>query len=190
MDQPEVPRSESRRSYSDLIANAAIVLMCLTVVAYLGQKLLAKPPQPTVISPYRAGESFDLISEKERPSSDRTLIMVVRSGCQFCTESMPFYKRLLDQNPAPDQRRIVVMSTDPVPTATSYLSTHGIEGLQVLPLPIAAKTHINGTPTLVLVDRSWKVLKAWNGKLNPEQERELESSWKVTESQQGRPPGL
>jgi hypothetical protein len=97
-------------------------------------------------------------------SSSRTIILVLRKGCHFCDDSMPFYRKLYQQ------------------TQTGHISAKMVfpdsaddvgEVLRTQSLPIAAISRVSpatvkvvGTPTLILVDKNRRVEQAWVGQQN------------------------
>ena len=104
-------------------------------------------------------------------NSARTAVLVLRSTCIFCTESMPFYRQLSEFR-SPERFALVVLSPEPDEVTRRYLASHSL-------LVDAARRHTGAeiptraTPTLVLVDRTGRVEKSWLGKLNSDQQEEL-----------------
>lgn len=100
----------------------------------------------------------------------RTLLLVLQSDCEFCQQSVPFYRRLLDQDTDEIQNAVVAPARDV--EMSPYLLSEGIipDTLAfvengVVPVPV--------TPTLLLVDSTGSVIHAWIGVLEPEQEAEV-----------------
>jgi hypothetical protein len=78
-----------------------------------------------------------------------TALVFVRSTCRFCSNSMPFYKRLVDV--ADDAHRIVFVTDEPVSVIRSYLSNHDVEARAVISAPFPVD--VDSTPTILVIDR-------------------------------------
>jgi len=104
-------------------------------------------------------------------SADVSLVLTTASTCYFCTVSLPVYEKVTASAVATGVRVIAVTTEDPQ-VNREYLETHRIKTDAVL----SAKQNgivVKGTPALMLLDRSGRVLYQWLGKLAPEQEREV-----------------
>ena len=134
------------------------------------------PSRSTVISAapargsgYQPGEKIGVIPGFDPKGSPKTLILFLRSGCIYCTNSMDFYKRLASM---PKRHRIVVMGPEPEQTLRDYIKQYGLAADQVLTaLPPAVKFH--GTPGLALVRADGTVEEAWLGKLENDREEKV-----------------
>ncbi len=70
-----------------------------------GVHLYPQPPR------YAIGDRLDNVSEFDELVSQPTLILFVNSECRFCTESMPFYRRLLaDRRPGGSDLSVVAVA--------------------------------------------------------------------------------
>ena len=158
----------------DRVANLAVIVMCTAVtVAAVRHVLPTRVPPTTQPTPYDEGERVDF-PEAEFGSSDRTLLVVVRSSCPACTTSLPFYRKVTDtlsSNKAPV--RLVAVVLDPLEAGTRYLSDNGIFPHAVIRMSAAAGNRIRLTPTILLVDREGSLIGNWVGILSREQEREV-----------------
>jgi len=151
-------------------ANVAIIAVSVLLAAVLLQRQffagrsgtdVAPPLQPLQVS------SLDM----DWKASRLTMLVVVREGCHFCTESAPFYRRLSAETR--NTRVRVVFLLQPQETQdTKYLDT--------LVAPTVERQHadfgrmnIRGTPTLILVDQKGAVVRAWEGKLTASEEKEV-----------------
>jgi hypothetical protein len=138
----------------------------------------AKPPEsqsrdtvvtggPSGSERYQSGEKIGVIPGFDPNGSERTLILFLRSGCVYCTQSMDFYKRLAA---IPGRPRLVVMGPEPEQTLRDYIKQYGLTADQVLTvLPPAVK--FRGTPGLALIRADGTVEAAWLGKLEDEREQ-------------------
>lgn len=163
----------------DWVATIAMIGASISVIwvtAFRPPKPTESPPRSTVISGaptrtsgYQPGEKLGVIPGFDPKSSPRTLILFLRSGCIYCTQSMDFYKRLAAM---PSRPRIVVVGPEPEQTLRDYIKQYGLAADQVLTaLPPAVKFH--GTPALALVRADGTVEEAWLGKLAIDREESV-----------------
>jgi peroxiredoxin len=103
--------------------------------------------------------------------ADRTIVLVLRSTCIFCTESMPFYRELSARRNS-KKLRIVALSPEPVKVLNDYLQKHSF-AVDFAGPHSGAEIATRATPTLVLVARGGRVEKSWLGKLNEQQVSDL-----------------
>jgi len=99
-------------------------------------------------------------------------VLVLSTSCKYCTESLPFYRRLTEQNAAERKLNIVAAFSQEPPEASKYLIKNEISVDQVVKAE-AAEIRVRGTPTLILTDRNGIVLDLWAGKLSPGMENEV-----------------
>ena len=97
------------------------------------------------------------------------LVMVINKDCHFCSESAPFYQRVIGTVGARVQ--VAALFTHDVATAKSYVNRLGlgvsvIRGSVSFPWPVM-------TPTLMLCDARGKITRVWIGKLNAAEESEV-----------------
>ncbi len=159
----------------ELSANVAIIVVaCLLVTVLVKNYLLTKPSQgngttakviqsenPAQNSPTVA--SLDIDWKQNR----QTLILAISSTCHFCTESAPFYRRLTEIR---GKTRLVAILPQPVQDGKEYLKRLGVSVDQIKQASLD-QIGVRGTPTLLLVDSSGVVERAWMGKLNRDQEQ-------------------
>lgn len=105
------------------------------------------------------------------PQERKTLILVLKAGCRFCDESMPFYRRILKMGNESNVKLVAVFPTG-VEEGTSYLSKYGIADIEVRQMPLK-DLHVRGTPTLILTNEFGEVANFWVGRLPQEKEDEV-----------------
>lgn len=145
----------------ETFANVAVLLTCLVVtgVALLrsNNQAPARPESPS----YEVGE--ELTELKDQPvSSDKTLVLFLRSSCRYCTESMETYRRFAAERKSSAGFRIAVVSTEPQESLSQYLERHNLSVDSSLSHP---STKVRSTPVAVVIDRNRRVLGAWRGVL-------------------------
>jgi hypothetical protein len=94
-----------------------------------------------------------------------TAVIVIRHGCHFCKDSLPFYSRLLAIESHANSRChvIFVMPDDEIVSRGDLPGSAGRDRV-FYSIPLEA-LGVAGTPTLLMVDRSGRVDRAWQGQL-------------------------
>jgi hypothetical protein len=84
-------------------ATANVIVIVLAVVVgsvFLKDRFLpAVTPGSSVI---KAGDKLPNLSGWNWAAQDQTLVLVLRKGCHFCEDSVPFYQRLASQQQQPN----------------------------------------------------------------------------------------
>lgn len=105
----------------------------------------------------------------------QTLLLVLSTTCRYCTNSADFYKRVIAESAKNGRTRLVAVFPQSQDEAATYLAKLGLAFPTVLQTPPSA-LGLNGTPTLLLVDRQGKVVRGWNGQLRAAGEAEVISA--------------
>jgi thioredoxin-related protein len=154
----------------ELVANLAIIVVaCLLATVLVKDHLLSG----------RAGQPASNQSENQPVNgthlsaldidwkqSRQTLVLAISNTCHFCTESAPFYKKLLQGK---DGTRVVAVLPQPIEDGRQYLKRLGVSVDEVKQVGLD-QIGVRGTPTLLLVDNSGVLKDSWVGRLPPEQE--------------------
>lgn len=161
-----------------LIANLAIIVIAVLLGALYVQQQEAyrrlsdfRSSVPSAERPKTPKGNIVRISGVDWSINGRTLVLALKSGCRFCTESAPFYKELLKKQ-AKSPVHLVAVFPENDPAAQSYLDTLGISINIVRQVPLD-ELFISGTPTILLVDSNGQVTDAWIGRLDPRREQEV-----------------
>jgi thioredoxin-related protein len=103
-------------------------------------------------------------------ASDQTLVLVLSTTCHFCTESTPFYKQVIQKRKG--RTRLIAVLPQSVEAGRKYLADLGIAVDDVRQAP-PSSLGVQGTPTLLLVNKDGVITSSWRGKLRPEKELEV-----------------
>lgn len=157
------PRGRRASPWQSLerVTNVAILVTCAVLVTVVIRGGLTARPSDLPLGP-AAGDRLAAIDGLVLAAHDHTLLLVLSSQCRFCTESMPFYRRLLDRREARTQ--VVVASTESVAVTAAYLASHDVEVdriLEVAPDEIGT----TATPTLLELSRSGEILEVMVGRV-------------------------
>ena len=144
------------------VTATAVVVMWPRVTRAMG--MTPPPPEPA----YRPGQTIDT-PEDWAQHADKTLVLFAQSACGACQKAKPFFKQLF---------------ADLKGRAAVVLSSHGTDrkqedrdrdelGLSAEEIRVTpAGVRVRATPTLVLIDRSGKILAAWEG-VGPEPQQKI-----------------
>lgn len=161
----------------DRLVAAGLLVTCLLASALIVVRLrqefsvgasAAMPPMP-----FKVGQTLPGLDRSVFDRSDRTLLMLVQSTCQYCTASMPFYEKVAGLPKRGSAFRLVAVTGDERGVSQRYL-----QGNKVMVDEIVTRPSSMGavpTPTLVLLDRQGKVRNIWVGQLPPATEEEVTS---------------
>ena len=157
----------------NVAANVAIV-----VVLVLIGGVLVKRYAPAILARYKthdyrvpAGTRVSL-SDVDWSQNGETLLLVLDTKCAYCTASAPFYQQLARQAAENGGVQLVAVLPQAISESKQYLSDLNVPINDVRQATFEALL-VQGTPTLILVDRNGEVEQSWAGKLPPEQETEL-----------------
>jgi thioredoxin-related protein len=159
----------------ELLANVAIIVVAVLLSATLVKNYLVAGPAPVRESNPRRAPASSLIGEKvnlpdvDWQKNERTLILAISTSCHFCTDSAPFYKRLVAERGA---TRVVAVLPQSAGEGRDYLSKHGVAVDEVRQAGLDS-LGVTGTPTIIMADKEGKVSSVWFGRLPPEKEREV-----------------
>ena len=163
--------------------------ICIIVVAVIGATLLAKnfrfsPPQTDVpavadstkqkqnkVTGPAAGSTLS-VPGIDWAESGETVVLALSNKCHFCSESAPFYKRLVRELSQRKDVRIVAVFPQEISEAKEYLSKLEVPIYEVKQARLDS-FGIKGTPTLVIVDHTGVVKYAWVGRLTTDKESEV-----------------
>lgn len=159
------------RAKIEVAANIFVILLAVVIGSvYLRDRFSAHGPESNEV---KAGDRLPRLDGWDWGAHDRTLVLVLKKGCQFCEDSAPFYQRLVaQQRPDGLDAAIVAVFPDAADAVNEVVQSEGlaVHALAGVPLELLK---VSGTPYLLLVDRSGTVLNAWIGMLSPKQELEV-----------------
>lgn len=156
----------------ELVANVLVIIVAVLLGIVLVQKHLLSPasasppapPTPTV------GSKISL-PDTNWSDNSKTVLLVLQKGCRYCTDSAPFYKRLIEHVKGKNIK-IVAALPQTREDAVSYLNELGLAGLEIKQAELPSLS-VGGTPTLILVNNQGEISNFWVGQLTREKEAEV-----------------
>lgn len=161
---------------TEILANVAIIIVAILIVGVIVRKYLTPVPQEP-IAEIPVGNTVPL-PDVDWAKNRQTLLLVLKKGCHFCSESAPFYQRLVRETTQHSNVQFVAVLPDPVDEGKQYLNDLGVPLNEVKQGSLAA-LGVGGTPTLILVDATGKVAASWVGLLRPNKEAEVLNRLKI-----------
>lgn len=163
-------RSEARKmskfsEISRIAANVSLCILALVIAGSLAKDHLWGP----VVSADQRTRAPQVISLNPPVSDTEPIVLALRSGCPYCTKSAPLYRKLIDQARAKNRKIIAILPDEPE-KAREYLRSLGLQIDDVRQADLQAMS-IQGTPTLLVLNRTGNILKIWYGQ-QPEAENE------------------
>jgi hypothetical protein len=160
---------------TELLANVAIIIVAVLLGGVLVKRYLLTSDDgfgdENSVLRIAAGAKVSL-PEMDWAKSDRTLLLVLSKGCRFCSESAPFYQRLVLDTEGRGGARLVAVLPQDVNEGRKYLDELGVT-IKEIKQSTLDSLGVGGTPTLILVNSEGVVTDSWVGKLPPDKESEV-----------------
>jgi hypothetical protein len=150
----------------DIAVNVTLAVAALLVVGLLIERRVAEAREETVRAGYVVG---DELPETIVDPGKRTVLLFVSSTCQYCSASMPFYGRLLEEQRQRDQFDVIAVGFEPEERLRSYFGEHRVD-IRAIRRATPGELKFRSTPTLIVTDASGIVEGAWVGLLAPDRE--------------------
>ena len=155
----------------ELVANIAIIVVAITLVAVLAKRFIFTSSDQNDQVQSNVGTKIAQL-DVDWSKSNKNLLLMISNSCRYCTESAPFYKRLVQERAQRNTFSLTAVLPQPVSEGRTYLNGLGVDIGEIKQVSPAA-IRIRGTPTLLLVNSAGVVTDEWLGKLPPEKENEV-----------------
>jgi thioredoxin-related protein len=166
-----MPKSVTQRL--EFFANIAIivvaVLFCIVLVKNYLLPDRSKEDRRDMRVPVGAKVSLPGV---DWAGNNQTLLVVLQKGCRYCTESAPFYQRLVREMAGRGNIHLVAVLPQTIDEGKGYLNELGVPIEDIKQAELDA-VGVGGTPTLILVNNQGVVTKSWVGKLNSDDEADV-----------------
>ena len=165
----------------EMVANIAIIVVAVMLGGILvrqyyfadnrdARSVNADPRIP-------AGTSM-LLPDVDWAENRQTLLLFLSTECHFCSESAPFYQRLVQATIGRRDLHLVAVLPQEVNRSQEYLKELGLS-IEVVKQASFKSIGVRATPTLILVDSAGVVTDSWVGRLASGQESEVLSRLQV-----------
>jgi len=155
---------DSSMAFLNLFQNkSSLDLWLLDVTsARTGQSIPNAPPIGSLIT----------VSDFNWTGTKQTLVLALREGCHFCTDSAEFYRRLAEVTRRDKNTRLLAVLPTEVESSGRYLKDLHV-AIPEIRQSALGQINVRGTPTLLLVNNQGVVTRTWLGQLSPEKEIEV-----------------
>jgi hypothetical protein len=118
-----------------------------------------------------AGSRAPALPGVEYDESVATVLIVIQIGCQFCENSMTFYRRLAERR-AEWLVRFAVVMPDEREVAEEYLLERELS-FRLVRVDRLSHLGVRGTPAILVVDPQGIVVSDYQGELSPREQESL-----------------
>lgn len=153
------------------IANILIIIVAVLLIGILSQKYffsssvgISTPKSPAI------GSKISL-KNIDWSKSNKNVLLILQKGCQFCSESAEFYKKLIKQMQGKNVNIIAVLPQNKA-EAEEYLNRLGISGIEIIQSN-SDSLQVGGTPTIIIANDKGEISSFWVGQLLPDKEAEV-----------------
>jgi thioredoxin-related protein len=164
-------KSITRRLES--LANLAIIVVAVLLCFVLIKSYLLPDHSKDAARDWRvpAGARVSLPGV-DWSGNDQTLLVVLQKGCHFCSESAPFYQRLVRETAGRGNIHLVALLPQAPDESRKYLDDLGV-AIEDIKQGELDSVGVRGTPTLILINNQGAVMTSWVGKLSADGEAEV-----------------
>jgi thiol-disulfide isomerase/thioredoxin len=157
------------------LERAANLAFVVGVVALL--VLIAWNRRPSPSAGPLLGEVLAPVPSQAWDAHDASLVLVLRSPCEYCEASVPLYQRLAAVLPKDASGvRALALFPEPNESAIAFVEKHRlpIEMQSGMDLNVLTRDwKVTGFPTLLLVSRTGRLLHVWSGQQSARGEAHL-----------------
>jgi thioredoxin-related protein len=154
----------------ETVTNLVIIVVAIILGFVLIQKYFRSENPEKMPTEIVKGTKVSLPDVSWR-QNQKTLLLVLQKNCRFCSESMPFYKTLVEKSKVKGVQLIAVLP-DSREEGVQYLKENGVD-IQEIRQSRINEINVQGTPTLILLNDKGEVENSWVGKLPSEKETEV-----------------
>jgi len=161
---------------SDRLERNVFVVACLMLSALAAARIYSQfatpsaAAQASLMNPLTAGTDVGTYIPADFRPASKNVVLIVNSGCHFCQESMPFYRRMSGLR-KDGVIRVIATSMESEVSLQQYLLTSKLAVDAAVQYKISLP--VRGTPTLLVTDNKGRVQRSWLGQLTADQEKEV-----------------
>jgi peroxiredoxin len=152
----------------EILSNVAVTIAAIAVCVTLARQYFPGevPGSPESFQ----GKSVNMASITATPGN-RNVVLALSQTCRFCEQEMPFYRNL-SALAARAKTHVYAVFPPSEKESDKYLERHSVRTDGVTSTALDA-IGVRGTPTLLLIDATGKIERAWVGALTDAQEKEV-----------------
>jgi rhodanese-related sulfurtransferase len=166
------PQKTKFRQYLETSVNISLIAACLVFVGVLAKTYFA--PSTAAVKKIQTGDTISF-PDSTWEKGQKSLLLFLQSDCQYCTKSADFYVEIAKETAHVSNAKIVAVFSEKDTRFADYLKELGLQNLETRKTGFA-KSGIEGTPTLVLVNDNGIVQNIWKGMLSPKKQIEVKQN--------------
>jgi Rhodanese-like domain len=186
-------------SATQVILNVAAIVALIVCCGYVASDYLSgkqqvsqlptmKPGTLVTLPQSSRGASGGRTAQSSRgASSGRTIVLALQVGCAYCEASVPLYRDLLAAANKTSAYNVVAVFPQAGKGARGFLKARHLNIADVRQADFGT-IHIEGTPTVLILDAGSHLVAEWDGRLNESQESDLFQKLALTRIRQPNIP--
>lgn len=155
----------------ELVANIAIVIVALLIGVFFIKQYRSPDAASASVKAVASGTKIS-VPDVDWAKNQQTMLVVLAPGCHFCSESAPFYKKLLQETQKRGQTKMMAVFPQGSSGDQKYMQDMGVP-VDEVKFASLDSLGVTGTPTLLLVNSEGVVTDLWVGQLAPDKEQEV-----------------
>jgi thioredoxin-related protein len=161
------------RSGLEVATNIAVLLVSVIVLGSFAWNYFSPTPTVLLQTGLQKGAAFAQVPGVDYKTAPQTLIIAMSADCDYCSQSIPFYKQLAElENQRSKGIPIIALFPDGDSQMKQYLQEHQFTVKAISKVDFKA-LNVAATPTTVLVDSNGKILDFWVGKPSKDFEQQI-----------------
>lgn len=154
----------------ELVANVSLIAASLTVLLTFGLRA-CDLRQPSRNAGYQKGERLPSLAGVHYADASRTVLLFISTKCRYCLDSMPFYAKLAGMRSS-KHFQLLIVGTEPESALAGLADAYRLAPNRVLSVTPGTFLAV-GTPTLLVADRSGRIVGIWVGLLRDREQEVL-----------------
>lgn len=156
--------------YLNFATNILVVVIGVMLIGLVAYRVFFQPSLGSLEAELlRAGEDFKGLQEVDFKESPNTILLASDVNCQYCTQSLPFYKKLIAKSKENPAVRVIAVLNNKSEEVENYLREHDVV-VKFIPDVDLVKLKVDATPTVIWVDANRKIVGSYQGLLQEKQE--------------------
>jgi hypothetical protein len=161
------------KSYLEIVTNLALLVVAVTIIAVMISGYLKRTAPLQLENGFHKGDRLPAIRNVDYGSTDRTLLILMSTKCDYCKLSLPFYAQLADKAKyASTAIQVVAVFPNTAAEVQRYTTSNDLN-LRTIPEIRLGELHVSATPTLILTSRDGTIQDFWVGLLSSENQQEV-----------------
>jgi len=162
------------RQSLEIATNLALLIVALSILSvivtgyYKGRVAHAR-----LQAGLQKGDLLPPVPSVDYQLAEHTLLLVVNTHCEYCRQSLPFYKEIYDKvAQKPNGTQVVAIFPNPPAEVDQYSRINNLD-FHSVPAVKLAELGVSATPTIFLLGRDGRIQDFWIGALSAPNQQEV-----------------